>query len=207
MKDNQPLVLILCGGQSLRLWPLSEYKSKNFLDIFGFSPLEFTVKRFLKITCRKNIFLAASCHEKNAISKLKLVRKENIFCEPQSKNTAPAILLSLFYLKNKFSQDKVLIVSPVDHLIREESEFISALQNAVRVAKSGWICTLGIKPDQATPNFGYIQISKEIEKDTFSIKKFIEKPSRPEAQELIRKGDSFYNSGVFISSLSVLDKE
>ena len=49
MVKNKPLVLIMCGGQSLRLWPLSQYKSKNFIDIFGFSPLELTIKRYLKI--------------------------------------------------------------------------------------------------------------------------------------------------------------
>jgi len=59
MPDNKPLVLILCGGRSLRLWPLSEKVSKNFLDIFGFSPLELTIKRFLKITTLDNIFLVA----------------------------------------------------------------------------------------------------------------------------------------------------
>jgi len=64
MKENEPIVLILCGGRSLRLWPLSEYKSKNFIDIFGFSPLEVTFKRFLKITSRKNIYLVASHSEK-----------------------------------------------------------------------------------------------------------------------------------------------
>jgi mannose-1-phosphate guanylyltransferase len=207
VKDNQPLVLILCGGQSLRLWPLSEYKSKNFLDIFGFSPLEFTVKRFLKITSAENIFLITSCKEKNTISKLKLVRKENIFCEPQSKNTAAAILLSIFYLKDKFAQDKVLVISPVDHLIKEEGQFYAALKNAIKVSENGWICTLGIKPAQPTPNFGYIQVEKEISRGVFSIKGFVEKPTRLQAQELIQRGDSFYNSGMFISPLSLLDRE
>ncbi|MDP2922314.1 MAG: sugar phosphate nucleotidyltransferase [Candidatus Omnitrophota bacterium] len=207
MKNNEPLVLILCGGRSLRLWPLSEYKSKNFLDIFGFSPLELTIRRFSKITSSNNIFLITNCKEKNALIKLKLIKKENIFCEPESKNTAAAILLALFYLRKKFSQDKPLIISPVDHLIKNEEYFYSAVKKSLAVSKNGWICTLGIKPTQATPNFGYIQVDKEVEKDVFSIKRFVEKPTRPQAQELIRKGDSFYNSGMFISSIHILDKE
>jgi mannose-1-phosphate guanylyltransferase len=205
--DSKPLVLILCGGRSLRLWPLSEYKSKNFLDIFGFSPLEFTIKRFLKVTTAENIFLIANEKEKNALAKLKLVRKENIFFEPQSRNTAAAILLSLFYLKNRIAHDKVLIISPVDHLIKKEKAFYDTLRTAIKVARGGWISTLGIKPQQPTPNFGYIQIDKKIDNNVFSIKKFVEKPTRLEAGELIRKGDSFYNSGIFIASLLTLDKE
>jgi mannose-1-phosphate guanylyltransferase len=207
MKNNKPIVLILCGGKSLRLWPLSEYKSKNFLDIFGFSPLELTIKRFLKITSIENIFLVTSQKERKNIRRARLIKKGNIFFEPESKNTAAAILLSLLYLKKRFSQDDILVISPVDHIIKGEKEFYSALKITLDVAGGGWICTLGIKPVQSTPNFGYIEVEKEIEKNVFSVKRFIEKPARPLAGEIIRKGNSFYNSGIFISSLSTLDKE
>ena len=71
MKKNKPVVLILCGGQSLRLWPLSKYKSKNFLDVFGFSPLELTIRRFLKITSPENVFLVANQKEKKRINEIK----------------------------------------------------------------------------------------------------------------------------------------
>ncbi|MFA6280922.1 MAG: sugar phosphate nucleotidyltransferase [Candidatus Omnitrophota bacterium] len=205
--QNKPIVLIMCGGRSLRLWPLSEYKSKNFIDIFGFSPLEFTVKRFLKITPQENIFLVANTSEKSALTKLKLVKKENIFFEPDSKNTSAAILFSLFSLKKRFPQDKVLIISPVDHLIKEENNFYNAINTAVNVAKDGWIATLGIEPTHPTPNFGYIQAGEKVGENIFSIKKFVEKPTLLEAGELIRKDNAFYNSGMFIVSFSTLDQE
>jgi mannose-1-phosphate guanylyltransferase len=206
MGNKEPLVLILCGGRSLRLWPVCEYKSKNFLDIFGFSPLEFTINRFLKITSRDNIFLIANCNEKETIKKFKLLKNENIFWEPESKNTAAAIILALFYLQNKFAEDRVLIISPVDHLIKQEAQFYCALKEAVDVSRAGSICTLGIQPTQPTPNFGYIQVDREIN-GSFAIKKFVEKPTRVEAEELIRRGNAYYNSGLFISLISLLDKE
>lgn len=205
--QDKPIVLILCGGRSLRLWPLCECKSKNFLDVFGFSPLELTIKRFLKITSSSNIFLIANENEKDVLLKFKLIKKENTFFEPESKNTAAAIMLSLAHFKQRFSSDKVVIISPVDHLIKENKEFYDALSKAISVAKEGWISTFGIQPDMPTPNFGYIQVDGKIEKDIFSIKKFVEKPTRLEAEELIRRGNSFYNSGMFISSISTLDKE
>ncbi|MDD5195053.1 MAG: sugar phosphate nucleotidyltransferase [Candidatus Omnitrophica bacterium] len=207
MRTDKPIVLIMCGGKSLRLWPLSEYKSKNFLDIFGFSPLELTIKRFLKVTPIENIFLVANYKERETLRRIKIVRKENIFLEPESKNTAAAILLSIFCLRKKIKGDNALIVSPVDHLIKEEKNFLCALSGALVQAEEGWICTLGIKPAQPTPNFGYIEVDGQIQKGVFAIKRFIEKPTRMMAAELINKGDSFYNSGMFISSLSTLDKE
>lgn len=204
---SKPIVLILCGGQALRLWPLSEYKSKNFLDIFRFSPLELTIKRFLKITIPENIFLAANKSEEAALKKIKLIKKENIFFEPQGRNTAAAILLSLFYLKKRFSLEDSLIISPVDHVIKKEKKFYSALKQALVVSGERWLCILGITPQSFTSDFGYIQADREIGKDVFTVRRFIEKPSIRQAKRLLRKGNCYYNSGMFISTLAVLEEE
>lgn len=205
--SKEPIVLIMCGGRSLRLWPLSEYKSKNFLDIFEFSPLEVTLRRFLKITSRGNIFLVANKKEKENLNSVELINRKNIFFEPESKNTAAAVLLSLFRLKERFPLDKHVIISPVDNLIDGEKSFFSDLNKCLKIAQAGWISTLGMKPLHPTPNFGYIQVDKEVEKGVFSVKRFVEKPSRCAALRLINRGNSFYNSGMFISCLSVLDGE
>jgi len=205
MPDNKPLVLILCGGRSLRLWPLSEKVSKNFLDIFGFSPLELTIKRFLKITTLDNIFLVANQSEKKELMKLKLVKKKNIFFEPASKNTAAAILLSLQQLKKQ--TNKNLIITPVDTLIKNEAEFYRALKKSLVAASSGWICTLGIEPSSPTPDFGYIQVKKQAKDGIFSVNKFIEKPSVSRAKKLIASGNCFYNSGMFVASIGTLIDE
>jgi len=198
-KSKKPLVLILCGGKSLRLWPLSQYKSKNFLDIFGFSPLELTIKRFLKITDSKNIFLVANHQERSLLRKIKLIKKENIFFEPKSKNTAAAILFSLKKLKD--FPNRNLIISPVDHLIKKEKPYYKALRKAQGVASQGFICTIGIKPITANKNFGYIQVNRNQARGAYPVKKFIEKPAISKIKKLILQGDSFYNSGIFIASV------
>ncbi len=204
MKDK-PFVLILCGGKSLRLWPLSKYKSKNFLDIFGFSPLELTIKRFLKITPANNIFLIASESERDSLKKIKQIKKTNILFEPQSKNTAAAVLLGLSHIRKYLNNN--VIISPVDALIQKEKEFYKALNKALKEAKGGGICTLGIKPDTPTSNFGYIQTKGASKGGLYSVKRFIEKPSTQKAKKLIAAGNVFYNSGIFIASLVTLMKE
>ena len=204
--NKKPVVLIMCGGQSLRLWPLSEYKSKNFIDIFGFSPLELTVKRFLKITTKKNIFFVTSQNEKKDLLKLKLVKKENIITEPASKNTAPAVFLSVLYLLKKFNPETPIVISPVDHLIKG-GNFYSTVKLALKAVKQDGICTLGIKPKDPTPHFGYIQAGKRVAKGVFTIKRFIEKPSVAKAKKLIRSSGVSYNSGMFISTLKCLNNE
>lgn len=205
MKRDKPIVLILCGGQSLRLWPLTNNMSKNFLNIFGFSPLELTIKRFQKIAPIDNIFLIANRKEKKELSKLKVINKKNIFYEPESKNTAAAICLALNNLKKY--PDQSLVISPVDHIIKKESKFYGSVNKALKLAKASWICTLGIKPISPTSDLGYIQGGKTKHKDTFKIKKFIEKPTTSLAKKLIRQGNCFYNSGLFITSIATLIEE
>jgi mannose-1-phosphate guanylyltransferase/mannose-6-phosphate isomerase len=205
MKSNTPFVLILCGGRSQRLWPLSQYKSKNFIDIFGFSPLELTIKRFLKITPKENIYLVANEDECNSLRKVKSINYENIFFEPESKNTAAAILFALTRLK-EYPQ-KTLIISPVDHFIKQERNFYSSLRTALRVALTGWICTLGITPLKPSVNFGYIETEVALTKDVFTVKRFIEKPSVAVAKKLIARGNVFYNSGMFIARILTLLEE
>ena len=175
------------------------------MDIFGFSPLELTIKRYLKITSKKNIFLVANQSERSTLNKVKLVKKSNIIFEPESKNTAAAILLSLQHLKRL--PQKNIIISPVDHLIKEEKEFYKALRKALAVSKQGCICTLGIKPVEPTPNFGYIQTQRQKPKGVFAVKRFIEKPKLNFAKKLIAKGNCYYNSGMFISTVGTLLKE
>lgn len=200
MKDK-PIVLIMCGGRSKRLWPLSKYKSKNFLDIFGFSPLQETIKRFERITPCSRIFCVTGIKDKGDVFKIKKIKKNNIFIEPVSKNTAPAILLSLLKLKAK--KNSSLIISPVDHLIKNEKSFYKALYQAISETKEEGICTLAIKPKVFNPDFGYIQAGKK-EKKAYKIEKFIEKPNAAKAKKLLKKKNCFYNSGIFITSVDFL---
>ena len=203
MKTDNFLVLILCGGRSLRLWPVSEYKSKNFLDVFGFSPLEITIRRFLKLTSPKNIFLIANKKEKKFLQKIKLVNKANIFFEPESKNTAAAILLTLQHLHQHGA--KPILIAPVDHFIQKEEEFYKAVNKSIQVAHEGGICTFGIVPKGPSADFGYIQIEqKKDTKGAYLVKRFVEKPSVSKARSFIRQGGYFYNSGMFCSTISTL---
>jgi len=205
MSTNKPLVLILCGGQSLRLWPLSEYKSKNFVGVFSFSPLETTIRRFSVLTSKENIFLVASQREKKQLYRLKGIKKDNIFFEPQSKNTAAAVLLSLLHLQKHKQQP--LIITPVDNLVGNEQQFFSAVRRAVQATSKGVICTIGIKARKPSPHFGYIQPGKRKAPGIFGVKKFIEKPTVSAAKKFIAQGNYFYNSGMFIAAIGTLLEE
>ncbi|MBD3265021.1 MAG: hypothetical protein GF375_07950 [Candidatus Omnitrophica bacterium] len=203
--ERKPLVLILCGGRSLRLWPLSNYKSKNFLDFFAHQPLKATIDRFRKITPLKNIFLVANRNEKSLLYRLKEIDKRNIFLEPQSKNTAAAILFSLLRLTNH--RERILIISPVDSFIKKEKIFYRDLAKALRVARRGYICTLGIIPDKFSTGLGYIKKAGSGKNGIFDVEEFVEKPSLKKGRKLFKAGRILYNSGIFVSYPAVIEEE
>lgn len=205
--NKQPIVLIMCGGKSLRLWPLSEYTSKNFIDVFGFSPLELAIKRFSKITDKKNIFLVANISEKRSILKIKGLKKDNIFFEPASRNTAAAITFALFNLLAKFSKDRTLIISPVDNLISNNKEFKLTLKRCVEFSRTGKIGLIGIKADKPTSQLGFIRAGKTLNAKVFKAVGFVEKPSLSKAKKLVKSGKYYYNAGMFIATLASFESE
>ena len=58
-----------------------------------------------------------------------------------------------------FSSDKddVLFITPSDHLIKNEKEYIKTIDEAKRYANDGYLITFGIEPTFANTGYGYIE--------------------------------------------------
>ena len=77
-----------------------------------------------------------------ALSKYK--GEYSIVLEPESRNTAPAIgIASLISLLNN-EPDSLLVILPSDHFIQDENSFAHSISNALELADSGLLVTLGI---------------------------------------------------------------
>ena len=207
-KDNTTAIIIICGGQSKRLWPLSKYQSKNFLNLWGKPPLEETLLRFLDIVPRENIFFVGAKKEKNSfysLAKKYKLKRNNFILEPQAKNTAAAVLLGLLAVESKLG-DKKVVIAPIDHLIKPQKKFLADLKCALSAAQEGKIVTFAIMPRFPSVNFGYIELDKKkkLAGCAYKVKRFIEKPSLKKAKILLKKGNYFFNSGIFVSTLNVL---
>lgn len=50
---------------------------------------------------------------------------------------------------------------PSDHIIKNKIAFTSAIEGAVSLANSGVMVTFGVKPNYASPQFGYIKFGKK----------------------------------------------
>lgn len=204
-----PIALILAGGSGERFWPASnKAKPKQFLPLTGNLPIiRETVERVKDLVELENIYVVTTK------SQLPLVREvlsdlsaDNIIVEPEGRNTAPCLLLSIAYIKSREGKDEVIAVLPSDHYIGDNNEFQKCLMRAYTVADMQQkIITFGIKPDRAETDYGYIAAGEEVEQGVFNGVKFVEKPDYKNAKTYLDEG-YLWNSGIFVLNIEVFEE-
>jgi mannose-1-phosphate guanylyltransferase/mannose-6-phosphate isomerase len=203
--------VILCGGSGSRLWPLSRSGfPKQFLSLFGSNSLfQQAVERINKlhsdeIVISDTIIVTGEDHRFIAQNQLhELSISVNILLEPEAKNTAPALTLASLHTQQQ-GEDSVLVVIPADQIIQDNDAYMNALQNAIKVATSGSIVILGVKPTSPETGFGYIRHSESTgENNEFDVVEFVEKPNLETAKLFISTGMYSWNGGMFLMRTSV----
>ena len=58
-------------------------------------------------------------------------------------------------------KEEIVLVTPSDHLIKDEIEYAKVFNKAQDLANEGNLVTFGIKPTFAETGFGYIQAKPE----------------------------------------------
>ena len=197
--------VILAGGSGSRLWPLSrELYPKQLLNLYEEkSLLQSTFERLNKFIPAQNIISVTNVkHQANVKMQLSKIDSGSIIlAEPISKNTAPAIALSVKYIIENSKNDETILVVPSDLLIENNEKFIQTINEAQKFVDKGYVVTFGIKPDYPETGFGYIYAENNI------VKRFTEKPDKQTAGEYIKSPNYYWNSGIFMFKASVIMKE
>lgn len=198
-------VVILCGGSGTRLWPLSrENFPKQFNKILGDNSLfQETLLRNNPLTTlypKTQIEIISNAQYYFLLQEQSKEVQQNIstfILESLPKNTAAAIAFSAFNAK----EDDTLLILPSDHLITNTQIYLQHIQQAIEIAKKGYLITFGITPSSPHTGYGYIQ-SNEGE-----VKQFVEKPDLELAKNYLAQGNYFWNSGMFCFQAGVFLEE
>jgi mannose-1-phosphate guanylyltransferase len=194
-------VVLMAGGVGVRFWPYSRNsKPKQFLDVLGTGKtlIQSTLERFLPVCPVENIFVVTHEEHADLVKKqLPQLKDHQVLAEPMRKNTAACIAYASYKI-NQINSDAVIVVSPSDHLILKESEFLDIVKKAADQAKAqDKLMTIGIKPTRPETGYGYIQYHTE-KSFAKKVKTFTEKPELSLAKKFLESGDFVWNAGIFI---------
>ena len=156
--------VILCGGFGTRLWPLSRRSyPKQFVPLVGNETLfQASVLRLSgdgPLAFAAPIVLTGSDFRFIVTEQLHAIGIDPgaILIEPESRNTAPAILAAALHLY-KQDPEAVMLVAPSDHVVPDTEAFHCAVSKGLEAVAAGKLVTFGIAPSHAETAYGYLEL-------------------------------------------------
>lgn len=215
MASTEPIeglhAIIPAGGIGSRLWPLSRAGAPKFLhDLSGSgrSLLRDTWDRVAGLAGPERVMIVTGRAHRGAVEEqLPEVSDANLVLETEPRDSAAAIGLAAAILLRR-EPGVIVGAFHADHVIRDTRGFRRAVEQAVAVARTGVIATIGITPTSPAIGFGYIRCAEPVAiagaPGAVAASAFVEKPDLATARRYLQAGDYLWNAGMFIARASVL---
>lgn len=203
--------LVLAAGEGSRLrslttCPCGTTIPKQFCCLFdGPSLLEEALRRARAVSSdATTCVIVAEQHRRWWERVLDSLPVANVMVQPENRGTANGILLPLLNILERDPQARIVLL-PSDHHVRQEALLASALREAVRQLqwRSGETLLLGLEPEEADPELGYILPGASDGRGALTVARFIEKPPAARARELVRAG-GLWNAFIVVSRAQAL---
>ncbi|MFM7029959.1 MAG: mannose-1-phosphate guanylyltransferase, partial [Micrococcales bacterium] len=203
--------VIPAGGVGSRLWPLSRASAPKFLhDLTGSGQtlLQDTWDRLSPLAGEDRILIVTGqAHQGAVVEQIESLDLKNLVLELSPKDSTAAIILAAAILAKR-EPDVIIGSFAADHVIQESDVFQAAVREAVAVAATGKIVTIGVEPTSPSVAFGYIKtdgpLNVEGAPTALAVDKFVEKPKLAAARKYLERGDYLWNAGMFIAPASLL---
>lgn len=192
----------MAGGRGTRFWPRSRRKhAKQVLPVLGDrSLIQQTYARLRPLVDPDRFLVITNAHLRDEIARqLPEIPGDQVIAEPAQRNTAPCVALAARILLAR-DPEAVMGVFPADHVISQEDLYRDVLRQAIRLAEAGNLVVLGIQPRWPETGYGYIEF------DGDRVLGFREKPDLPTAEDFVRRGNFYWNSGQFLWKAAVIDR-
>jgi len=199
--------VIPAGGVGSRLWPLSRARAPKFLhDLTGSGQtlLQDTFDRLQPLAAGRTMVVTGDIHAPAVAQQLPDLVAKNLIFEPSPKDSTAAIMLAAAVLQNR-EPDVIIGSFAADHVITDQKLFLKTVEEAIQVAATGKIVTIGLVPTEPSGAFGYIHKGKKLDSETAcEVLDFVEKPKIAIAKEYVASGDYLWNAGMFIAPAKLL---
>ena len=225
IKESISDVIILCGGEGKRLYPISSEKfPKQFvkIDNEGNTLFYLTLLRAYKILpeysnivivtlkkFKKQVQKDIEKLKQNEIYSESLNKQIHIIYEPEKKNTLPAVSFAVSYISHlELSSERNILVLSSDHCIKDDNSFQISVEEAAKYSKKGSFVLFAKSPEYASTRYGWLfGKRKTLDGICFDVEKFKEKPNKKDAEKFLDQDNSFWNCGIFCFTNTTFQKE
>ncbi len=211
--DDHLWGIILAAGEGKRLNGFiqrlyGEERPKQYCTIVGTrSLLRHTLDRVKLLIKPENLLTIINRnHVHYASEHLNEQPPNTIIAEPCSRETGPGVLLPLVRISRHDSASCVAVF-PSDHFIVDEKQFMEYILHAATFVRTHpeFIVVLGVHPDYAETEFGWIEKGRQIihskNRSVDRINRFWEKPNQDLAKLLLSRG-CLWNTHVLVGQTS-----
>lgn len=202
-------VVIMAGGVGSRLFPISTPEHpKQFIDLLGCgrTMIQLTRDRFAASLPDAVFWVVTSARYAHFVrEQLPDIPEDRILCEPQARNTAPAIAYACWKISRRW-KDANIIVTPSDAYVPDVRAFGGTVLTALdfTASVSAVVC-IGIRP--TGPHTGYGYIKSPGGEGVVKVDSFKEKPSLEVARKYLSEGCYSWNAGIFIWTAATIEAE